>query len=180
MSPQALPHWRRLSSTSTRPSNVNDDAYDAKQKRVTALMDKSLPELQKILEDATKLKLIELIENLEPNISKLVSDNLRNIVGSALGFETKWSQWEVKSESPITRAIGELAMAQIKLVFPDFMVKMLADKDFQSKLDVAITRHYDYQFKRKISERVETWMSEEAQRQSTAIIEQLKPPEGKK
>lgn len=159
---------------------MNDDAYDAKQKRVTALMDKSLPELQKILEDATKLKLIELIENLEPTISKLVSDNLKQIVGTALGFDTKWSQWEVKGDSQISRAIGELALAQIKLVFPDFMVKVIADKEFQSKLDAAITRHYDYQVKRKITERVETWMSEEAQRQSTAIINTLKPPEEKK
>lgn len=159
---------------------MNEDAYAAKQKRVTELMDKSLPELQKILEDATKLKLIELIEDLEPAISRLVTDNLRTIVGTALGFDTRWSQWECKGDSPINRAIGERALAQIKLLFPDFMAKLTADTKFQEQVDAAITRNYEYQFKRKISERVETWMSEESQRQSSAIIAGLKPPEEKK
>jgi hypothetical protein len=143
-------------------------------------MGKSLPELQKILEDATKLKLIALIDDLDVNVNKVISDNLKQIIGVALGFDTRWSQWETKADSPITRAIGELALAQIKLIFPDFLERVIADEEFKSKLDAAITRNYEYHYKRKITEQVETWMGEEAHRRSSVIINALKPPEEKK
>jgi hypothetical protein len=149
--------------------------------RISELMGKSIPELQKVLEEETKRQLARLIVDLEVNVKNLVLNNLVTIVGAALGFDLSWGRWEVKNhnESPITRAIGDLALANIKLVMPDFIEHLHADAKIQAAMKGAISQDYSYRLQRKITESIDAWVVDEAKKQSDTIIAALKLP-GKK
>jgi hypothetical protein len=74
--------------------------------------------------------------DLEVNVKNLVLNNLVTIIGgAALGFDLSWGRWEVKNhnESPITRAIGDLALANIKLVMPDFIERLHTDAKLKAR-----------------------------------------------
>lgn len=158
-----------------------DEERDKRNRRISELMGKSLPELREMLENETKAQLARLIVDLEINVRNLILNHLGTIVGTALGFDLSWGRWEVKghNESPITRALGELALANIKLVMPDYIERLHSDTKLQEEMQAGLSKDYDYKLKRKIAENLENWVSNEAKRQSDLVIASLKPPEKK-
>jgi hypothetical protein len=160
---------------------MNENEERAKrEQRILELMSKSLPELREILEKETKEQLVRLIVDLEINVRNIILNHLATIIGGAMGFDLSWGRWEIKSnESPITRALGELALANIKLVMPDFIDRLHTDTKLKAQIEEGLQKDYDYRLKRKIAENLDTWVSNEAKRQSDLIISAIKPPEKK-
>ncbi len=150
-----------------------NDLVAKKEKRIQELTRKSIPELQQILERETKEQLVRLIADLEENIRGIVISDLRRILGTALGFDCTWSRWELKQDSPITRALGELALAHIKIALPDFIENIHSDAVIEEKMTDALTRDYGYRLQRKIAEQLEQWVQAEATKRSGAAIAAL-------
>lgn len=160
--------------------NENEERVRRDQ-RVAELMGKTIPELQQILERETKEQLVNMIADLEGNVRHLILTHLDTIIGTAMGFDRSWGRWEVKShnESPITRALGELALANIKLVMPDYIDRLHSATELRAAMEEGLRKDYDYKLRRKVSENLESWLTGEAKRQSDLIIASLKPPEKK-
>jgi hypothetical protein len=180
----AIPYWTPSAGTLEKAFRYADEAFQnererrARQEREAnpGADEQDAPGAARNSRKRNKEQLVRLIVDLEINVRNIILNHLGPIIGGAMGFDLSWGRWEIKStESPITRALGELALANIKLVMPDFIARLHSDAKLKAQVEEGLQKDYDYRLKRKIADHLDTWVSEEAKRQSELIIASIKP-----
>jgi hypothetical protein len=161
--------------------NLSAYDYDAKaeekEKRIRELEEKSVADLQNMLEVKTRRHLAEMLDDFEARMQQLLDRKFEEIVGALLGFDRSFGRWELRSNSDKSAtaiALAQIASAQIQLLMPDALDKLKQSDVFMRAFEHATARDFEYKVRREVSKAVDDWIEKEAKDRAEKAIATLK------
>jgi hypothetical protein len=117
------------------------------------------------LESMRNISFEAMLEDTKANVLKEASQNMKKIVWSALGFETKWSDWEIKTGSVMDGLIGQ-PLKEFIIANQLAPETFIGNPEEQRKIREAIQANIRNQVKRcidshTVSRLIETMLKEE-------------------